>query len=255
MYPSITTPAVNIPTVTGKIYEIIENLTDIIEELNKDPSSADGPSPINGPSPAQICTLKGIAGLDGDGGGGGGIDSSSASACKGGDIDDSGAGCSKTDIGCTGGGRGGRGGICSGSSGEGGGGTSSGRGRGCGSSGEGSGGRGDTEGICSGSGGEGRGGTSSGAGSGIGVERGGGEESAAGGEEKRGLIDSPGKGAEITESPESKDFDLFRYLSGNEGLELIRLESTRQALLRAQGFLEEKKQVFIKLARNRQVGK
>jgi hypothetical protein len=70
--------------------------------------------------------------------------------------------------------------------------------------------------------------------------------------EKRGLIAPPGKGSE---SPDSEGFDLFRYLSGNEGLELIRLESTRQALLRAQGFLEEKKQVFISLARSRQIGK
>jgi hypothetical protein len=190
MYPSINIPAINIPAVTGKIYVIIENLTDIIEELNKDPSSA------------QVCVLEGIAGLDGDGDRGD-IDDKA-------DIGDSGAGGSKADIGGTEGGR-------------------------CGSA------------------GEGRGGGSSGAGSGGSAERGGGEEAASGGEEKRGLIDSPGKRPEITESPESKDFDLFRYLSGNEGLELIRLESTRQSLLRAQGFLEEKKQVFIKLARSRQV--
>ena len=66
MYPSI-----NIPTVTGKIYVIIENLTDVIEELNKEPSST------NGASSAQIYGLEGLAGLEGNGGGRGGGDGSS----------------------------------------------------------------------------------------------------------------------------------------------------------------------------------
>jgi hypothetical protein len=161
MYPSIY-----IPAITGKIYVIIENLTDIIEELNKDPSSAQGSSLSQGSSPAQetssaqICALEGIAGLDGDGGG----------RRKGGS-----------------GGGGGRG-----------------------------------------------------------------EEGEAAEEERHGLVGSPEKG---TQRPESKDFDLFRYLSANECLELIRLESTRQSLLRAQGFLEDKKQGLIRLARSRQGGK
>jgi len=71
-------------------------------------------------------------------------------------------------------------------------------------------------------------------------------EGAGSRDEKYGFDDPPEK------RPDGKDFDLFRYLSGNEGLELIRLESTKQSLLRAQGFLEEKKQVLIRLARNRQ---
>ena len=59
-------------------------------------------------------------------------------------------------------------------------------------------------------------------------------------------VDPPEKGAE------SKISNLFRYLTGNEGLELIRLESTGQSLLRAQGFLEEKRQALVRLARSRQ---
>jgi len=132
MYPSI-----NIPAITGKIYIIIENLTDVIEELNKEPSA-------NGLSAAQTFGLEGeeSASLEGDG---------------------------------------------SGSE------------------------RGE----------EARGATTA-------------------GEvlEKYRFVDIPGKGQR---SPESKDSDLLRYLSSNEGLELIRLESTGQSLLRAQGFLEEKK--------------
>jgi hypothetical protein len=171
MYPSINIPAINIPAVTGKIYVIIENLTDIIEELNKDPS------PANSSSSAQICALEGIDGLDGDGGGRGNIKGSGA-------IDDSG--------------------VRDGGSGSGG---------------------------------------------------GRGEAAPGGTEEKRGLIDPSGNEPNNPESQENKGVDLFRYLSSNEGLELIRLESTRKSLLRAQGFLEEKKQVLIGLARSRQVGK
>ena len=191
MYPSINIPTINISAVTGKIYLIIENLTDIIEELNKDPSSAD-----DGRSPARTCGLEGVAGLD-----------------------EEGCGSSSGDRGCGRGGCGRRGG------------SSSGAGRG--------GGRGGGE--------EAEGAAVTGEATVTGLATASGEAG-----EKRGLIDPPGKGSE---SPESKGFDLFRYLSGNEGLELIRLESTRQALLRAQGFLEEKKQVFISLARSRQIGK
>jgi hypothetical protein len=54
--------------------------------------------------------------------------------------------------------------------------------------------------------------------------------------------------------PERKAPDVFRYLTGNEGLELVNLECSRKSLLRAQGFLEAKKQSLIRLARSRQIG-
>jgi hypothetical protein len=145
MYPSINIPAtnipaVNIPAVTGKIYIIIENLTDIIGELNKAPLSA------------QICNVEGAGtGLERDEGAG--------SRDEGASLKDEGAGGSR--------------------------------------------------------------------------------------DEKYGP-DGPPK------SLAGKDVNLFRYLSGNEGLELIRLESTRQSLLRAQGFLEERKDALIGLAKSRQ---
>ena len=59
-------------------------------------------------------------------------------------------------------------------------------------------------------------------------------------------IDPPDKRAE------SRLSNLFHYLTGNEGLELVRLESTSQSLRRAQGFLEERKQALLRLARSRQ---
>ena len=139
MHPSISTP-----TVTRKIYLIIENLADILEELNKDPPSA------------QICGLERVAGLE--------TGSGSSGAGEGGD------------------------------------------------------------------GGEGG-------------------ETAAGGE-SAGEKDGPAEF--IEKGPEGNDSGLFRYLTGNEGLELIHIESIRQALLRALGFLEEKKRAMIRLARSRQ---
>jgi hypothetical protein len=146
MYLSISTP-----TVTRKIYLIIENLTDILEELNKEPPSA------------QICGLEGVAGLE-------------------------------TGSGSSGGGEGGDGGETA-----------------------------------------------------AGEEAGG--KAVAGGEaagEKDGLAESIKKG------PKGKASELSRYLNGNEALELIHLESTRQSLLRAQGFLEDKKRAIVRLARSRQ---
>ncbi|MEW5801246.1 MAG: hypothetical protein AB1847_03980 [bacterium] len=186
MYPSM-----NIPAVTGKIYRIIENLTDIIEELNKNPSPANGPPLADGPLSAQTSDPAGAEGvaLEGDSGGSGG------GAARG----------------------------------------------------EEPGGETAAVGAAEGSGKEAWG-TAAGR-EGSGATAGETAAEAAGG--KRGAGDPARNGPE---SPESKDSDLFRYLSSTEGLELIRLESTRQSLLRAQGFLEEKKQVLVGLARKRQVG-
>jgi hypothetical protein len=167
----------HIPAITGKIYVIIENLTDVIEELNEklEPSS-----PIPAPAPAQPCGMEEAAGAAG----------MESVSMEGVDIEETGI-----------------------------------EGVGIGGAG--------IEGVKNLQGVEG---------AGIAEE----EKAEA---KEHGLTDPPEKGLE---SPEGKGFDLFRYLSSNEGLELIRLESTRQSLLRAQGFLDEKKQGLIRLARSRQ---
>jgi hypothetical protein len=223
--PAVNIPAVNISTVTGKIYLIIENLTDIIEELNKDPLSADGRSS------ARTCGLEGVDGvsLEANGGGRGGAGAGRRSI---GGRDGAGAGAGERLIGGTGGG------AAAGLTGGGEAGPAAGLIEG------------ETGETAQGEGAEGEGIEKKGAeGEGI-------EEKRA--EEKRSLIDPPGKGPEKPKSLESqgsKDSDWFRYLNSNEGLELIRLESTRQSLLRAQGFLEEKKQALINLARSRRIGR